>query len=243
MEEHIYPHLYNIEKRHWYFAARQVILLRYINARLATSEATSILDVGCGTGAILELLSQRYQAYGLDFSTSAIEFCRQRGLSNLFAGGIDAYPKGHAFDMISMLDVVEHVDDDLRLLKDARDLLHGGGALLITVPAFPSLWSYHDVVLHHKRRYTKRRLRTLVLEAGYQIEQLTFFNTLLFPVAVTTRWLAKLAGRHDATDLEIPAAPVNALLRKIFELESHILPHVSLPVGLSLLCLARKRNG
>lgn len=242
MEEHVYPHMYRIEKEHWWFAARQKILLHYITSRITTSKETRVLDVGCGTGAILELFSRRFQAYGTDFSPQAIEFCRQRGLTHLFLGSLADYPRTERFDLITILDVVEHVEDDGGLLAHAHALLNDHGYLLIAAPAFPFLWSKHDVVLHHKRRYTRRSLRAVVAAAGFEIEHLTFFNTFLFPVALAKRLVARLTGSDKANDLEIPPAPLNVALRNIFALESHILPHVSLPFGLSLLCLARRRG-
>ncbi len=240
MEEHVYPHMYKIENAHWWFVARQRIIMQYINARITTSPETTILDVGCGTGAVLELFSKRFRAYGLDFSRQAIDFCHQRGLVNLFHGSLASYPKSQHFDIITMLDVVEHIDDDDGLLRDAYALLKPGGYLLIAVPAFPSLWSAHDVVLHHKRRYTKRRLQQIVESESFEIEHLTFFNMLLFPVAVMKRWLTKLTNSDKANDLEIPGRIINGILKRVFELEADIVPRCSLPFGLSLLCLARK---
>ena len=242
MEEYLYPHFYKIEKEHWWFVARQHILLRYLDARVHPPASARLLDVGCGTGAILELFSQKYDAYGLDFSPSAIEFCRQRGLQHLFAGSIESYPHETLFDIITMLDVVEHADDDLGLLRAGRNLLSDSGALLVTVPAFPSLWGHHDVVLHHRRRYTKAELIHLVEAAGFQIAHITFLNAFLFPAAVAKRALARLLRSGEADDLEIPGHGLNTVLRRVFELEGGILARASLPFGLSLLCLAKKRG-
>jgi len=240
MEEYLYPHFYDVEKSHWWFAARRDILLEYLDRRVRPAKSTRILDVGCGTGAILEEFARRYTAFGLDFSSSAIDFCRRRGLPNLFAGTLAEYRVDVPFDIITMLDVVEHVDDDLALLRDGHGLLREGGAILITVPAFPSLWSGHDVELHHKRRYRKAQLKAVVEAAGFRIDHLTYFNCFLLPVAVGKRSLAKLLRTEEASDLDLPAAPVNAVLRRIFAFERYLLPSASLPFGLSLLCLGRK---
>jgi SAM-dependent methyltransferase len=240
MEEYLYPHFYEVEKSHWWFAARRAILLEYLERRAHLTKSSRILDVGCGTGAILEEFARRYTAFGLDFSPSAIDFCRKRGLPSLFAGTLSDYRVDVPFDVVTMLDVVEHVDDDLGLLRDGHRLLRGGGTILITVPAFPALWSGHDVELHHKRRYVKAQLKSLVEAAGFQIDHLSYFNCFLLPVAIGKRMLAKLLRTKEASDLEIPAAPVNAVLRRVFEFERHILPSASLPFGLSLICLGRK---
>ncbi len=235
MEAYLYPHFYRIEKEHWWFIARQEILLDYLDYHLRTSKETRILDVGCGTGAILEVLAQRFNAYGIDSSKDAIDFCRQRGLSNLFVGSLESYPGKNKFDIITMLDVVEHVKDDLSLFRQAHDLLKSGGSFLIAVPAFPFLWSQHDVILHHKRRYTKTQLKKVIASAGFTIQHMTFFNTLLFPIAVVKRILQP----HKADDLEIPGRFLNTILKRTFMLERVIVPTASLPFGLSLLCLAK----
>jgi hypothetical protein len=139
-----------------------------------------------------------------------------------------------------MLDMLEHVEDDEGLLRTGRRLLSEGGHILIAVPAFPSLWSKHDEILHHKRRYARSGLRRLVERAGFTVEHLTFFNCFLFPVAWVKRVAAHATGAGKADDLEIPSRLLNATLRKVFRIERRILPHTSLPIGLSLLCLARK---
>jgi len=240
MEEHLYSLQYNVEKKHWWYTARQKILLAYLTHRVPSSKEVRLLDVGCGTGALLEAFASRYTAYGLDSSRRAVEFCRERGLTNVREGSLESYPKDTTFDIITLLDVVEHVDDDLQLLRNAHRVLRTEGAILITVPAFPALWSHHDVVLHHKRRYTKSTLEKVVTEAGFRIEHLTFFNTLLFPVAVIIRYVAKLTGSTEATDLEMPPPIANRFLHAIFAFERRIVPKISLPFGLSLLCWGHK---
>jgi SAM-dependent methyltransferase len=242
LEEYLYPHFYNIEKTHWWYAARQGILMDYLESRVKLRRDMRVLDVGCGTGAILELLAQRCNAYGLDFSPKAVDFCRQRGLQNLHAGPLSTYQPGVLFDLITMLDVVEHVDDDLGFLNDARRLLRPEGAILITVPAYPSLWSAHDVELHHKRRYRKAELRDRVTTAGFEIHHLTYFNSFLLPVALAKRAIARIMNTKGASDLEIPAGLLNAPLRGIFSFERYILPQTGFPFGLSLLCLASNRG-
>jgi SAM-dependent methyltransferase len=242
MEEQVYPHLYKIEKEHWWYAARLDILMHFLETRLDLSQPVRSLDVGCGTGAAMEMFSRKFQAFGLDPSPQAIAFCRQRGLSNLFHGELAGYPPGEPFDLITFLDVLEHVEDDRGTLATAHRLLDGKGKLLITVPAFPSLWSPLDVMLHHKRRYTPTGLKETVQSAGFSILHLTYFNTLLFPVALARRVAAKVTHTETMGDLEIPGKALNAVLKKIFELEKPLIPKVSFPFGLSLLCWAEKRT-
>ena len=243
MEDRVYQQLYDVENEHWWFVARKEILLRYLDARLPLQRDSRILDVGCGTGTILQSFSRRYHAFGTDVAPQAIEFCRQRGLTEVHMGRLEDYPASEPFDLLTMLDMLEHVDDDAGLLQAAHRLLRTGGHLLIAVPAFPSLWSKHDEILHHKRRYTRQTLRRVVEGAGFAVEHLTFFNFFLFPVAWAKRAAARVTGSEKANDLDIPPRILNTGLREIFRLERGMLPHVSLPFGLSLLCLARKAGG
>jgi len=240
MEDQVYRQLYEVENNHWWFAARKEIILRYLDARLPLPPSARVLDVGCGTGAILESFSRRYKAFGTDTAPQAIEFCRERGLTQLHLGTLDMYPSSEPFDLITMLDMLEHVEDDGALLRTGRGLLRAGGHILIAVPAFPSLWSKHDEILHHKRRYTRSGLRGLVDRAGFTVEHLTFFNFFLFPPAWLKRVVARITGSEKANDLDIPISPLNSIFREVFRLERRILQRASLPVGLSLLCLARK---
>ena len=240
MEAHVYPQMYRVEKEHWWFVARREILARYLDARAPLPDGARILDVGCGTGAILEMFSARHDAWGVDTSPQAIAFCRERGLSKLRLGPLAEFSAPAPFDLITMLDVVEHAEDDLGLLRDALPLLGDRGRLLVTVPAFPSLWSAHDEMLHHERRYTRDLLRRRIAEAGFVTEHITFFNTFLFPVALARRTLGRLAGMEQTHDLDIPAPALNALLRRVFAAEGDVLRSGSLPFGLSLLCLASK---
>ena len=240
MEEELYQQFYEIENTHWWFAARRRILVRYLLHHATTSRRLKLLDVGCGTGAILAEVSRYFDAYGMDASPLAIEFCRKRGLSKLFVGNLDAFPGTERFDIITLLDVIEHIDDDGDALRQAYGRLNEEGAILVTVPAYQWLWSSHDVVNHHKRRYTRTTLARVVSGAGFRIHHLTYFNTLLFPVALLRRVFARASDKQQADDFRVPARPVNTALSGIFGVEQYALLHTTLPFGLSLLCWATR---
>jgi SAM-dependent methyltransferase len=240
VEEYLYRHFFRVENDHWWFAARQVILTRYLERRVPPSPAVRLLDVGCGTGAILARLSALYDVHGSDESPHAIEHCRKRGLTKLFTGPLEAYPPSAPFDIVTLLDVIEHADDDVGLLREAGARLGPGGHVLVTVPAYPSLWSVHDVVTHHKRRYTRASLVRAVTAAGFAVRDMNYFNTLLFPLALAARLSAQILNKQEAGDFAIPPGPVNSALKSVFEAEQHLVPTVTLPFGLSLLCWAER---
>ena len=241
MEEYLYDHFYNIENEHWWFAARQNILQAFMEHKLRLPEQARLLDAGCGTGAILDMFSKRYEAYGQDISSQAVEFCRKRGVTRVVRGTLDLLPAEYRnFDCVTLLDVLEHIENDAGALRQVHALLKEKGCLLITVPAFPALWGAHDVVTHHKRRYLKQSLTDVVTSAGFTVEYVSYFNFFLFPVAWLRRKTARLTGARDANDMDVPPKAVNAILRAIFEFEKYLVPRMRFPFGLSLICVARK---
>ena len=241
MEEHLYAHFYSVENRHWWFAARQRILETYVLKKIPLPSGARLLDVGSGTGAILEMFSRRFEAFGQDVSPQAVAFCRKRGLKNVYCGALDTMPpEVRDFDLITTLDVIEHVDDDVAALRQMRALLKPAGKLLVTVPAFPFLWGGHDVMTHHKRRYRRITLRKALAGAGFAVETMSYFNCMLFPVALARRLAARFLGATEANDLEMPPKVLNALMRRVFESEKYLLPFTHLPVGLSLIAVARQ---
>jgi len=241
MEEALYDQFYEVEQRHWWFVARQEILLRYFDQVVRLPPEAQILDIGCGTGALLEELSKRGRAYGVDASERAIEYCRKRGLTNVYCGNLDAVPTNQPFDCITLFDVLEHIENDIGVLKECSRLLTDDGCVLITVPAYQWMWSEHDVRNHHKRRYLASSLRAVAQQAGFRVVHCTYFNTLLFPLAVIRRMWGKVTG-DAADDLELPPPPLNTFLRSVFRIEKYLVPWVSLPFGVSIFCHATKRT-
>ena len=165
-----------VERTHWWFTARREILLS-VTDRFVPAGG-SILDVGCGTGYFIESVSGRYETWGVDPSPAAVAMCHERGLERVVEGSAYdlAAVNGRRFDAVTFLDVLEHLDDDATALREAFRVLRPGGVIIATVPAFMFLWSGHDVVNHHRRRYRLRQLESLFLGAGLGIERLTYFN-------------------------------------------------------------------
>lgn len=241
MDETLYRKFYEVEKRHWWFVARSRIVLYLIHHRLRIQEGAAILDIGCGTGAILQAMSQRYNAIGLDQSSLAIELCHRQGIKNALLGGFEALPdRNQRFDLITLLDVIEHLDDDLGLLQASRDRLKPGGSVFITVPAWPSLWSKHDDLNHHRRRYRRGPLRELLQRAGFDVPWISYYNTFLFPLALGHRLLERLRPNRPDRALEIPSSGLNRVLTSLFAAERRWLRVGHFTAGLSLIAVGRK---
>ena len=241
MEATFYQTVYEIEKVHWWCVARQRIVEDVIQRRLRLPPGARVLDVGCGSGAVLEALSERFEAYGTDTSPLAIDLSRRRGLTNAFCCTLATFPLAALrFDLTTMLDVIEHVDDDLGVLREAYHYLKPGGWALVTVPAYQFLWGPHDLVNHHKRRYTRAGLRRVMQAAGFELRLLSYFNSILFPAALATFVGEKLAGIGGDPRPRVPAPALNAALTAVFSLEKYLLRGFSLPYGLSLIALARR---
>lgn len=244
MDAALFATFTRVEQKHWWFRARREIVLAVAGQLLP--QGARVLDVGCGTGFVLERLRERYEAFGVDVSPLAVELCRARGLDRVALGSTEdlSAVAGCRFGGIFLLDVLEHLDDDLDALARLREALAPGGVVVITVPAFRFLWSAHDDVNEHRRRYTLDQLRTLVARAGLEVERATYFNTSLFPLAAVVRMVGRLLGARGVGGLRIPPEPINGALRRIFASERRWLtrgPHGgSFPFGVSLLAVGRR---
>lgn len=197
--------------------------------------------MGCGTGGNLSLLGKFGSVAALEPDDDARRVAGGKGSFDIRAGNLpDRIPfEREAFDLVAAFDVIEHVDDDAASLKAMSDRLRPGGWLLATVPAFPFLWSRHDVRHHHKRRYVRSEMIRRVTDAGLTPVRTTYFNTLLFPLVAAIRLLRNALGR-DSDDEALPSPGLNRALTAVFSAERHLVGRVPLPAGVSLLVLARK---
>lgn len=231
-----------LEDRHWWFTARRRIVESVI-ARLPLGPNASILDAGCGTGGNLAMLARFGAVTGAEYDAGAAAIARARGVAPVVRAGLpDAMPfAAGQFQLVTLIDVLEHIDDDQASLDTLAGLLRPGGYLLSTVPAFPFLWSAHDTEHHHHRRYRAAQLRARIAASGLQIQWLGYYNTWLFPLVVMVRLLHKLKPAAGVgSEMALPPAPLNALLERVFASERHWLGRVPAPFGVSLIALARK---
>jgi 2-polyprenyl-3-methyl-5-hydroxy-6-metoxy-1,4-benzoquinol methylase len=244
MDESLYHLHYKQEESHWWFAARSEIVRRIIDQYGNVKPGDTILDIGCGTGAILRELSGKYNVVGIDMSPLAVEYSKKRGLKNVFQMPVQEFPK-EKFNVKAaiLLDVIEHIDDDVDVLRTARDIVAPDGRVIITVPAHMWMWSSHDVINHHKRRYSKESLLKALDAAGLEPVKLSYYNTLLFPLAAAKKFMDRkrdTEGAHEAVDQ--PGGFVNSVFKTIFASEKLLVPHVNLPFGVSLLAVTRPRK-
>ncbi|HZP46054.1 MAG TPA: class I SAM-dependent methyltransferase [Candidatus Binataceae bacterium] len=244
MDPRLYPQMAKVEDTHWWFAARRAICSALLD-RLALPVPADILEPGCGTGGNLAMLQRRGAVFALDCDESALQYAAARGGAILAQGSLpDQIPFANKlFDLAVMTDVIEHLDCPLEALRAVRNRLKPGGWILLTVPALPWLWSDHDVTHHHRRRYYAGELRRLLLNAGFRITLLSYYNCLLFFPIAAVRLLTRILrgadhgdGRHD---LNVLPAPINRALARVFAAERHLIGRVPLPFGVSLIALGQ----
>lgn len=249
MRADLYGEMASVEDGHWWFRGRRAIIRHVLNkANIAPGSA--ILDAGSGTGGNLSMLSQFGKVYAVEMEDEARAFANRRGVVQVEAGMLPgAIPFGaQTFDLAVLFDVLEHVEQDYETLVALHNRLNAGGKLLITVPAFQFLWSEHDVIHHHKRRYALGALTRLVERAGYKVVFSSYINFWLFPLIAGLRLLdrltfGKLMGKkHGANaELHMPSASVNRLLEGVFASERRLMDIMRLPFGVSIVLLAQKK--
>jgi ubiquinone/menaquinone biosynthesis C-methylase UbiE len=249
MEKDEYRIMHDIEQTYWWFVGKQ-FLVRRILQRLPLNKRRQdrILDIGCGTGIILKLLENFGVSYGAECSPEAIQFLRHRGLNLIVRSDVDqSVPfKDNTFSAITCLDVLEHLDNDFKLLKEMGRVCKPGGHVILTVPAFEILWSSHDIALRHKRRYTRKAMLERTGGLGYRVMKASYYNTILFLPVLIVRKLRGFSGskKHARSDFFLPIPNwLNTLLSSLFVFEICCLRFLNFFFGVSLLFVLQKSNG
>lgn len=238
MERIIYDRMAELDELHWWYRARRRVLQSLIARRIALPPDARILEVGCGTGHNVLMLRQfgTVDAVEIDEDARAVAAKRLgQAIGNAPLPDLPGIADG-TYDLIAILDVLEHVEADREALVSIAKKLKPGGHILITVPAHPWMWSAHDVANHHHRRYTKRSLAKVIGAAGLMLNRMSYFNSILFPLAAAVRVKDRLKGKEGSDDA-LPPAPLNRLFEALFGLEAYAVGRVPMPPGVSLAAI------
>jgi SAM-dependent methyltransferase len=230
------------EDRHWWYRGRRTVIERVLTGMRLPARAR-ILDAGCGSGRNMVELAHHGTVTGVELSETSVELARARNVGEVISGSVLDMPfPADSFDLAVSLDVIEHLEDDLGALREMRRTVTPGGSLLVTVPAYPWLWSGHDEINHHHRRYTRRSLELVAEQSGWEQVRTTYFNSLLLPAAIILRVLERLNTKttESSLDLWVPPGPFNWLLERPLALEAAMIARGGrIPAGLSLLAVFR----
>jgi ubiquinone/menaquinone biosynthesis C-methylase UbiE len=241
-----YERMYRLEDSYWWFVARHRLIESLIRMRYGAPGAApplTILDIGCGTGAMSRRIAQWGRVVSADFSPEALEFSRRRGLSHLVGADAMRIPlASDSFDLLVAMDMLEHLKDDCLALREFFRVLKPGGRMFATVPAYPHLWSEHDIALMHYRRYVRGELRERVTAAGFRVEKLSHTMTLLYPLVAMQRRMNAAHPPHDPPQAAMPLfpPPVNAALTGLLAVENAVARRVDFPFGVTIVCVAVK---
>lgn len=239
MERVVYDRMAELDERHWWYRARREVLQALIERVVRPPANALILEVGCGTGHNLKMLGRFGSVDAIEVDAEARAIAEKR-LSRPVASAPLPELKGVGrtrYDLVAALDVVEHIADDRAAIDALASCLKPGGKLLVTVPAHQWMWSAHDELNHHQRRYSRAGLVRLIAGSPLTLDSIGYFNSLLFPLAVAARLASKATGRGGGDDA-LPPKPVNYLFERCFAAERRLIGRVPLPPGLSLFAVA-----
>ena len=231
----------NVESFHWWFVVRRKLLKSILlSAKIPINCLT--LDIGCGAGSNLKVLvSEGLNAIGLDQSIYALTLVRSKGEFTLLAGDLNRLPiKTKSVGLIIAMDILEHLEDDSKGISESYRALTKGGILILTVPAFKSLWGTQDVVTGHKRRYSRKEITKKLKENGFDILKSSYFNFFLFFPILIARRIIRFLGFKIESENEVNFPLINFFLKVIFSLELYVLKYFPFPLGVSIFCIARK---
>ena len=245
-----YKKLYEMEKVYWWHIGRRRIIFSLIEKFVISKNNNNlkIIDIGCGSGSMLDVLANFGDVLGVDDNEAALGFAGENGFSNIKR--VDAAHLSKEFDFINKfdlttcLDVIEHVDDDRLFLKEIFQILKPGGHVLITVPAYNFLWSEHDEALNHKRRYMASELHRKLNDAGFEVIKRSYAVTFLLPLILFYRLFRGIFPKdsHEPkTSYVMLPKPINTFFVHTLGIESHLLKYIDLPFGSSIVCVARKK--
>ena len=232
---------WQVEKYHWWFSVRRK-LLEYLLTSINISSKEFAIDIGCGVGSNLNVLSSKgIHTIGLDHSLYALTLVKRRLELPLINGDLNKLPlRSNSIGLIVAMDVLEHLDNDANGISEFYRVLKKGGDLILTVPAFKSLWGIQDVVTGHKRRYSKKEIMHKLSQVGFIVSESSYFNFFLFLPILGARHMIRLFRLKIKSENQINFPLLNFFLKTIFSLELYVLKYFSFPFGVSIFCVARK---
>jgi SAM-dependent methyltransferase len=248
MEREHQERYYELGRSYWWLAGKYRIIDDAVRRSFRpTRTRPAVLDLGCGPGNLLDFLAPYGETHGSDYSSDALAFCAERGYRRLFRADFHHLPlRPETFDLITCIDVLEHLDDDVRAISEVHRVLRPGGLLVASVPAFRALWGDHDTLYGHRRRYRTGEIRDKLEAAGFVVDRASYFEPLFFlPLWLYRNWkkvFRREGGIEAKDDFVALPRPVNALLTEVIAAERFALRHVSFPFGVTLLAIARKRG-
>ncbi len=249
MEKIEYKRLNDRAKFHWWNIGRRSILEKFLRINIGNkTNNLEILDIGCGAGENIMFLNKFGNVSGIDISEEALKFSKDKGYSKLIIGNAEKVEEpDSSYDIVSLLDVVEHLDDDVAALNHASRVLKKDGTLLLTVPAHKWLWSMHDKALHHRRRYTNKDLTKKITNAGFEIQKISHFVMPAIPFLLLKKMIhffntkiRKKSHEVDTYDVILPKK-LNSILIQWLSFERFLMKYISLPFGSSLMVVANKK--
>jgi SAM-dependent methyltransferase len=240
-------------QNHWWFASRTRALQALMRPLLPAAAEARLLDVGCGAGNMIDHLSAYGQVKGLEIDPRPVKVAHERGYDVEQFDATQPLPfAADTFEAVTALDVIEHNEDDLAILRDSHRVLKPGGHIIITVPALMWLWSHNDDLNAHVRRYTASELRQKLQQTGFKVRRISYNNFFIFPMAAgllllrrSTEAKPELASHHldeeeYQVELEPASPPVNAILSLVGKVEAGLMRHINLPIGTSLIAVGQK---
>lgn len=246
MDKSVYDRFLALDERHFWRRGKRELVMSWLESALGAPRGDlRLLDVGGATSLVTRELSVFGRVTVVEPEASCVALLAGDARVTAVQGGLPGLPVQGPFDVVTLLDVLEHLDDDVGGLRELFDLLRPGGHLLLTVPAYQWLWSDHDVVLHHRRRYTRGTLEPVIRAAGFELVRASYYTSLLLPLMAAQRLGSRLKPRaasqaHPEYDVKIPPAPLNAALSAVMRLERAVVDQTALPAGGALVALCRR---
>jgi SAM-dependent methyltransferase len=242
-----YSILFDFEQKYWWHVGRRKILKVFLKRYCSKNRNMQILDIGCGTGANFETLEKYGNVFGLDNSEEAVKYCQKNNYFNTILGDIRSVNlDDNRYDLITNLDVLEHLDDDNLAVQKMYKLLKKDGLVIITVPAYNFLWSKHDIINQHKRRYIKFQLKTILEDNNFKIIKISYMVTFLAPLIILFHLFVRIYNKFLPKKIEHNYIKFPQFINTLFVwslyLEAILIKYINFPFGISIVCVAQKQD-